>query len=49
VVGAFLAEHGDFRIDAPAAFPLELENGMLRLRPDRFDTDGFTAVRLRRA
>jgi 16S rRNA (cytosine967-C5)-methyltransferase len=49
VITSFLAEHGDFRVEAPASFPLELDNGILRIRPDRLDTDGFTAVRLRRA
>jgi 16S rRNA (cytosine967-C5)-methyltransferase len=49
VVAAFLAEHGDFRVESPASFPLALEEGVLRIRPDRLDTDGFTAVRLRRA
>jgi 16S rRNA (cytosine967-C5)-methyltransferase len=49
VVEAFLREHSDFRLEPPASFPLALDDGMLRLRPDRLDTDGFTAVRLRRA
>jgi len=49
VVDAFLGNHPEFRIDAPVSFPLGLDGGMLRIRPDRLDTDGFTAVRLRRA
>lgn len=49
VVDAFLRGHADFRLEPPASFPLALDDGMLRLRPDRLDTDGFTAVRLRRA
>ena len=49
VIAAFLREHPDFRLDAPASVPFPLDHGMLRLRPDRLDSDGFTAVRLRRA
>jgi 16S rRNA (cytosine967-C5)-methyltransferase len=50
VLDAFLGAHPEFRIDPPAAFPVPLDSGgVLRLRPDRLDTDGFTAVRLRRA
>jgi 16S rRNA (cytosine967-C5)-methyltransferase len=49
VVGAFLRGHPEFRVEPPASFPLALDGGMLRLRPDRLDSDGFTAVRLRRA
>jgi 16S rRNA (cytosine967-C5)-methyltransferase len=49
VVAAFLARHQDFRVDAPASFPLALDEGVLRMRPDRLGSDGFTAVRLRRA
>jgi 16S rRNA (cytosine967-C5)-methyltransferase len=49
VVASFLARHVDFSLESPASFPLAVEGGILRLRPDRFDTDGFTAVRLRRA
>jgi len=49
-VAAFLAGHGDFGIEAPAGFPLALdERGVLRCLPHRHGTDGFTAVRLRRA
>lgn len=50
VVGAFLAGHPDFRSDPPAVFPLPLgADGVLRCLPHRHGTDGFTAVRLRRA
>ena len=49
VVAAFLAGHGEFRVEAPASFPVAVEDGILRIRPDRLDADGFTAVRLRRA
>ncbi len=49
VVDAFLGRHPEFRVEPPASCPLALDKGMLRLRPDRLDTDGFTAVRLRRA
>jgi 16S rRNA (cytosine967-C5)-methyltransferase len=49
VVAAFVARHQDFRMDPPASFPLALDRGVLRMRPDRLGSDGFTAVRLRRA
>jgi 16S rRNA (cytosine967-C5)-methyltransferase len=49
VVAAFLARHPDVHADAPATFPLALDGGVLRIRPDRLATDGFTAVRMRRA
>jgi 16S rRNA (cytosine967-C5)-methyltransferase len=50
VVAAFLAAQPAFSLDPPAAFPLALDaDGFLRTRPDRHGTDGFTAVRLRRA
>jgi 16S rRNA (cytosine967-C5)-methyltransferase len=49
VLAAVLARHPELTVDAPAAFPLPLDGGMLRIRPDRVGTDGFTAVRLRRA
>ncbi|MBM4439980.1 MAG: 16S rRNA (cytosine(967)-C(5))-methyltransferase RsmB [Candidatus Rokubacteria bacterium] len=50
VVADFLAAHGAFALDPPGAFPLPLDpDGVLRCRPDRHGTDGFTAVRLRRA
>lgn len=49
VVAAFLAERGDFAPDPPSEFPLALDaDGVLRCRPHRHGTDGFTAVRLRR-
>ena len=49
VVDAFLGRHPEFRVEAPASFPIALDDDILRTRPDRLDTDGFTAVRLRRA
>jgi 16S rRNA (cytosine967-C5)-methyltransferase len=49
VVAAFLARHQDFRVDAPASFPPVLDESILRMRPDRHGSDGFTAIRLRRA
>jgi 16S rRNA (cytosine967-C5)-methyltransferase len=49
VVAAFLLARPDFVRDPPAEFPLALDGGVLRCRPDRHGTDGFTAVRLRRA
>ena len=50
VAGAFRAAHPDFRPDPPAAFPFPLEaDGTLRCLPHRHGTDGFTAVRFRRA
>jgi 16S rRNA (cytosine967-C5)-methyltransferase len=50
VARAFLAEHAEFRAEAPAPFPLPLgADGMLRCLPQRDGTDGFTAIRLRRA
>jgi 16S rRNA (cytosine967-C5)-methyltransferase len=49
VAGAFLAARADFAIDPPAGFPLALDaDGVLRCRPHRHGTDGFTAVRFRR-
>jgi 16S rRNA (cytosine967-C5)-methyltransferase len=49
VVAGFLATHPGFRLDPPPTFPVPLEaDGFLRCRPDRHDTDGFTAARLRR-
>lgn len=49
VVAAFLAGRADFIRDPPPEFPLSLDpDGVLRCRPDRHGTDGFTAVRLRR-
>jgi len=50
VVAAFLAAQPAWRVDPPAQFPVALDaDGFLRTRPDRHGTDGFTAVRLRRA
>jgi len=50
VVTAFLGAQPAWRLDPPADFPLSLDaDGFLRTRPDRHGTDGFTAVRLRRA
>jgi 16S rRNA (cytosine967-C5)-methyltransferase len=50
VVADFLARRPDFVVDAPADFPLPLDaDGFLRTLPQRHGTDGFTAVRLRRA
>jgi len=48
VVADFLARHPRFRVEAPASFPLALDDGVLRTRPDRTGTDAFTAVRLHR-
>jgi 16S rRNA (cytosine967-C5)-methyltransferase len=50
VVAAFLAAQPAFRVEPPLDFPLALDgDGYLRTRPDRHGTDGFTAIRLRRA
>ncbi|HEV8472078.1 MAG TPA: 16S rRNA (cytosine(967)-C(5))-methyltransferase RsmB [Methylomirabilota bacterium] len=50
VVGDFLARHPEFRVDRPADFPLPLDaGGFWRALPHRHGTDGFTAVRLKRA
>ncbi len=50
VTTAFLGAHGDFAVDPPPAFPIPLDaDGVLRCAPDRHGTDGFTAVRFRRA
>jgi 16S rRNA (cytosine967-C5)-methyltransferase len=49
VVAGFLSRRHDVRVDPPASCPVALDDGVLRLRPDRHGTDGFTAVRLRRA
>jgi 16S rRNA (cytosine967-C5)-methyltransferase len=49
VAAAFRAARPDFVVDPPAAFPLPLDgDGVLRCRPHRHGTDGFTAVRFRR-
>lgn len=50
VVTAWAATRPDFRLDPPATFPLPADpDGVLRCLPHRHGTDGFTAVRLRRA
>jgi 16S rRNA (cytosine967-C5)-methyltransferase len=50
VTGPFLEAHPEWRIDAPADFPVAPEaSGAIRLWPHRHGTDGFTAIRLRRA
>ncbi|HEX5815465.1 MAG TPA: 16S rRNA (cytosine(967)-C(5))-methyltransferase RsmB [Methylomirabilota bacterium] len=48
VVAGFLARHPRFRVETPGSFPLALDDGVLRTRPDRTGTDAFTAVRLHR-
>ncbi|MCI0547285.1 MAG: 16S rRNA (cytosine(967)-C(5))-methyltransferase RsmB [Candidatus Rokubacteria bacterium] len=49
VVGPFLAAHSDWRPDPPEAFPVPADAaGFVRLLPHVHDTDGFTAIRLRR-
>ena len=50
VVERFLKENADFErepLPLPAAFPKNT-NGMLRLVPGQYDTDGFFICRLRR-
>ena len=50
VVSDFLAAHTDFAVDAPADFPVAPDAaGFVRCLPHRHGTDGFTAIRLRRA
>lgn len=50
VARALLAERPDFRFEAPSDFPLPLDaDGMLRCRPHRHNTDGFTVARFRRS
>jgi 16S rRNA (cytosine967-C5)-methyltransferase len=50
VVRAFLAGRPKFTLDPPESFPLPLDaDGALRCFPHRHGTDGFTAVRFRRA
>jgi 16S rRNA (cytosine967-C5)-methyltransferase len=50
VTKAFLAAHPDFALDPPPVFPIPLDvDGALRCLPHRHGTDGFTAVRFRRA
>ena len=50
VVRAFLAASPDFSPDPPGQFPLPLDaDGWLRCLPHRHGTDGFSAIRFRRA
>jgi 16S rRNA (cytosine967-C5)-methyltransferase len=50
VVQAFLGAHPAFALDPPETFPLPLDrDGWLRCLPHRHGTDGFSAVRFRRA
>jgi 16S rRNA (cytosine967-C5)-methyltransferase len=49
VASAFVAAHPEFRVDAPADFPIPPDaQGFIRCLPHRHGTDGFTMVRLRR-
>ena len=50
VVADFLAAHPDFTADTPRDFPVTPDAaGFVRCLPHRHGTDGFTAIRLRRA
>jgi 16S rRNA (cytosine967-C5)-methyltransferase len=50
VVRAFLDAHPDWRVEAPADFPVAPDaGGVIRCLPHVHGTDGFTAVRLVRA
>ena len=50
VAAAFREARPEFVVDPPVGFPLPLDDdGVLRCRPHRHGTDGFTAVRFRRA
>ena len=50
VIGDLLAARPDLAIDPPVSFPIAVDSGgFLRCLPHRHGTDGFTAVRLRRA
>jgi len=49
-VREFLAAHPGFGVDRPLETPIELDAaGVLRCLPHRHGTDGFTAIRVRRA
>jgi 16S rRNA (cytosine967-C5)-methyltransferase len=50
VARAFLADQPEFAVDPPAASPVAPDAaGFVRCLPHRHDTDGFTAIRFRRA
>jgi len=50
VVRDFLAVRPDFAVDTPREFPVAADGGgFVRCLPHRLGTDGFTAIRLRRA
>jgi 16S rRNA (cytosine967-C5)-methyltransferase len=50
VVGPFLDTHRDWSPEPPLDFPAAADgNGTIRLSPHHHGTDGFTAIRLRRA
>jgi 16S rRNA (cytosine967-C5)-methyltransferase len=50
VVRDFLAAHGEFAVDPPSDFPVAPDAaGFVRCRPHQHGTDGFSAIRLRRA
>jgi 16S rRNA (cytosine967-C5)-methyltransferase len=50
VARAFLAGRPDFAVDPPAGSPVAPDAaGFVRCLPHRHDTDGFTAIRFRRA
>jgi 16S rRNA (cytosine967-C5)-methyltransferase len=50
VVATLRAADAAFVPDPPTTFPMALDDdGVLRCRPHRHGTDGFTAIRLRRA
>ena len=50
VIADFLAAHAGFTVDTPREFPVAPDAaGFVRCLPHRLGTDGFTAIRLRRA
>jgi 16S rRNA (cytosine967-C5)-methyltransferase len=50
IVRDFLAARSDFAVDTPREFPVAPDAaGFVRCLPHRLGTDGFTAIRLRRA